>query len=191
MCRREAPWLFGPGPDGIPTLVANTTSSRLADRSRTSPTIRSLLPPVYTSAVSMKLMPASKAVSSIFSDASSSAGPPKFIAPKHNDDTCTPVRPSGRISIMRVDDSYWPYRSPARVRSGVNQRGIPRYVTPEWRARDCRSGVTDGAARTAPTGRSASTGRSPHPSPFLEISIDSRPAHDHDESHDRHKEHNG
>ena len=83
------------------------------------------------------------------------------------------------------------YRSLARVRSGVNQRGIPRYVTPEWRARDCRIGVTDGAARTAPTGRSASTGRSPHPSPFLEISIDSRPAHDHDESHDRHKEHNG
>src|SRR3954454_6474568 len=48
----------------------------------------------------MKLMPASSDASSIFSDSASSLGPPKFIAPRHSDDTRTPVRPSVRSSFI-------------------------------------------------------------------------------------------
>jgi hypothetical protein len=41
----------------------------------------------------MKLIPPSRAVSIIRIDSSSGVGAPKFIAPRHNDDTCTPVLP--------------------------------------------------------------------------------------------------
>ena len=58
--RRELPRSFGSPPIGMCTLLASTTSLRLPPF-RASPTITSDSPAEYTSAVSMKLTPASSA----------------------------------------------------------------------------------------------------------------------------------
>jgi len=46
----------------------------------------------------MKLMPPSNARLMIAMESASPVGPPKFIAPKHNGVTITPVRPNDRYS---------------------------------------------------------------------------------------------
>src|SRR5262249_44620874 len=65
------------------------------------PTISSDSPAEYTSAVSTKLMPASKAACMIFTQSSWSGLPhaPNIIAPRQSGLTWTPVRPSVRISM--------------------------------------------------------------------------------------------
>src|ERR1700694_3019152 len=78
---------------GSPNLVASTTSSR---RPRSAlPTMTSDSPSEYTSAVSTRLMPASRAVWIMRTDSSWSVLPmaPKFIAPSANSLTEMPVPP--------------------------------------------------------------------------------------------------
>jgi len=76
------------------TLVARTTRERSTDASAL-PTISSDSPPEYTSAVSMKLMPASSALWMMRTDSSWSGSPqdPNIIAPRHRGLTLMPVRP--------------------------------------------------------------------------------------------------
>ena len=97
--RRELPRSFGPSPISPWTFVARTTSSRRSLSAR--PTISSDSPAAYTSAVSMKLIPASRARWIIDTDSSSSVLPhaPNIIAPRHRALTRTPVVPSVRYSI--------------------------------------------------------------------------------------------
>ena len=58
--------------------------------------MRSDSPPLYVSAVSKKLMPASRQAAYMAAEVSSSASPPNDIVPKQSSETCTPVRPRGR-----------------------------------------------------------------------------------------------
>ena len=58
--RRELPWALGSSPMGAWTFVASTTRERSTVASA-FPTMISDSPAEYTSAVSMKLMPASRA----------------------------------------------------------------------------------------------------------------------------------
>ncbi len=63
MCARDRPTWFTPGPTRPRTLVATTTCSRgRSNDFSAAPTSRSDSPSEYTSAVSMKLTPASNAV---------------------------------------------------------------------------------------------------------------------------------
>src|SRR3954452_23929230 len=98
--RRELPFSFGSSPIVPWNLVASTTLSRLPPASA-FPTISSDSPRAYTSAVSMKLMPASRARWMIRTDSSWSSLPqaPNIIAPRQSGLTWTPVRPSWRVSI--------------------------------------------------------------------------------------------
>src|SRR4051794_33204332 len=82
------------------TLVASTTLSRRPPSSAL-PTISSDSPREYTSAVSMKLSPASSARWMMRIESSWSVLPqaPNIIAPRQSGLTCTPVRPSGRSSM--------------------------------------------------------------------------------------------
>ncbi len=89
---------------GIP---ASSASSRRPP-ARAFPTISSDSPRAYTSAVSMKLMPASSARWMIRTLSSWSVLPqvPNIIAPRQSGLTCTPVVPSGRTGgeeVMRRD----------------------------------------------------------------------------------------
>src|SRR3954447_9429771 len=99
--RRELPNSFGSSPIGPWTLVASTTLSRLPFSAL--PTISSDSPREYTSAVSMKLIPASSAAWMIRMLSSWSGLPhaPNIIAPRQSGETLTPVRPSGRCSTAR------------------------------------------------------------------------------------------
>src|SRR5579863_2999646 len=96
---REPPLWFGRSSIGMKNFVASTTSSRRPCRA--SPTISSDTPPEYTSAVSTKLIPASRArwMTRIASARSSLPHGPNIIAPRHSGLTDTPVRPSNRYSM--------------------------------------------------------------------------------------------
>src|SRR4051812_5257785 len=98
--RLVLPNSFGSSPILPWTLVASTTSSRRPPASAL-PTISSDSPREYTSAVSMKLMPASSARWMMRIESSWSVLPhaPNIIAPRQSGLTCTPVRPSWRISM--------------------------------------------------------------------------------------------
>jgi hypothetical protein len=82
------------------TLVASTISSRRPWIALA--TISSDSPPEYTSAVSMKLIPASSAawITSIDSSWSRLPHAPNIIAPRQRGLTFTPVRPNVRSSIV-------------------------------------------------------------------------------------------
>ena len=102
--RRELPrWFGSPAvPIGASTgtpiwpwnLVASTTSSRLPP-ANALPTMTSDSPWEYTSAVSMKLMPASSARWMTLMDVSWSGSPqaPNIMAPRQSGLTLIPVRP--------------------------------------------------------------------------------------------------
>jgi hypothetical protein len=92
----RTPREFGSSLIGMKNFVARTTSSRRP--ARASPTISSETPFEYTSAVSTKLIPASRARWMIRIESARSSLPqgPNIIAPRHRGLTCTPVRPSGR-----------------------------------------------------------------------------------------------
>src|SRR4051794_2115478 len=91
--RRELPNSLGSSPIGPCTLVASTTLSRRPLSAL--PTISSDSPREYTSAVSMKLIPASSAAWMIRTDSSWSVLPqsPNIIAPRQSGLTLTPVAP--------------------------------------------------------------------------------------------------
>src|SRR3954447_12707926 len=98
--RRELPYSFGSSPIVPWTLVASTTLSRRPPSSAL-PTISSDSPREYTSAVSTKLIPASRArwmmrIESLWSVLPQA---PNIIAPRQSGLTCTPVRPRGRSSM--------------------------------------------------------------------------------------------
>ena len=98
--RRELPWESGSSPICPWTLVATTTLERSID-DRALPTISSDSPWEYTSAVSMKLIPASSALWMILIESSWSvlAHPPNIMAPRQRGLTLRPVRPRVRSSI--------------------------------------------------------------------------------------------
>src|SRR4051794_19735971 len=99
--RRELPCWFGSSPIAPWNFVASTTSSRRPPASAL-PTISSDSPREYTSAVSMKLIPASSARWMIRIESSRSVLPhaPNIIAPRHSGLTSTPVRPSALVSML-------------------------------------------------------------------------------------------
>ena len=84
---------------GMPALVASTMSSRRPVMAL--PTISSDSPSPYMSAVSMTLMPASRAASTIAVASSWVVRPilPKFIAPSARVLTWTPLRPNVRYCM--------------------------------------------------------------------------------------------
>src|ERR1017187_1403194 len=98
--RRELPNWFGSSPIVPWTLVASTTESRRPP-ANALPTISSDSPREYTSAVSMKLIPASSARWMIPIESSWSVFPhaPNIIAPRHSGLTFTPVEPRSQWSI--------------------------------------------------------------------------------------------
>src|SRR2546426_6692414 len=100
--RRELPAWLGSSPMPPWNFVASTTLSRRPSPSA-FPTISSDSPREYTSAVSMKLMPASSARWMIRIESSWSVLPqaPNIIAPRHRGLTLTPVVPSVRCSTGR------------------------------------------------------------------------------------------
>src|SRR5260370_39728757 len=108
---------FGPGTMGAMTLVAKTTSWRLPRPLVPVPSTVSDSPPAwpgtqreYTSAVSMKLPPASTYASSTASDAFWSVVHPNVLPPRHRAATRSPERPSFRIS-MTIPPGRRPRRS--------------------------------------------------------------------------------
>jgi hypothetical protein len=97
--RREAPRWLGSSPIGTKNFVASTMSSRREGGVRIAlPTISSDSPAEYTSAVSTKLIPASRARWMMRIESSWSVLPqaPNIIVPRQSSETWTPVRPSGR-----------------------------------------------------------------------------------------------
>src|SRR5881394_3210325 len=95
MWTRERPASLGPWPWGPRTFVATTTESRLPLTAR--PTTCSDCPAVYTLAVSMKLLPASRKASMILRASCSSHGAsevfPNIMAPRQFRDTFSPDLP--------------------------------------------------------------------------------------------------
>src|SRR5205823_6733232 len=126
--RRELPCMFGSVSCIVPcTFVASTIESRRFFSAL--PTISSDSPRAYTSAVSMKLIPASSARWMTRIDSSWSGLPqaPNIIAPRHSGLTCTPVLPRLRSSMPRSLLSghrrlLGCHRRPAPL-PGVRQRG--------------------------------------------------------------------
>ena len=110
--RRELPPMFASSPIEAWALVARTIPSRSIPASAL-PTISSDSPAEYTSAVSMKLIPPSRARRMMRTDSSWSGLPqaPNIIAPRHSGLTRTPVVPSTRISM---DSTLWAPGSPER-----------------------------------------------------------------------------
>src|SRR5215204_2609032 len=99
MCLRERPTSLGPSPMGKRTFVARTTSSRTPSSAR--PVISSETPFEYTSAVSIKLPPASRKRPTISLEVSSSASCPKVMHPRHSSETINPVLPRRPYSMRR------------------------------------------------------------------------------------------
>ena len=76
----------------LASFVASTQFWRLLEMAR--PTTCSELPFEYASAVSIKLMPASRAFATIRVDVASSVGPPNIMVPRHIGEIFRPLRPS-------------------------------------------------------------------------------------------------
>ena len=88
---RERPRPFGPGPIGFATLVAKTHAFRSA--AMAPPVTSSDRPSLYASAVSMKLIPASRARSTMRLEVASFVCPPNIIVPRQMGETFKPDRP--------------------------------------------------------------------------------------------------
>src|SRR4051794_8933349 len=121
--RRELPLWFGSSPIAPWTLVASTTSSRRPPASALA-TISSDSPREYTSAVSMKLIPASSARWMMRTESSWSGSPqaPNIIAPRHSGLTWTPVLPRLRYSMHRT----YPLLVVEQCPLGSEAAGVPR-----------------------------------------------------------------
>src|SRR6267143_3722742 len=81
----------------LASFVASTQFWRLLEMAR--PTTCSELPFEYASAVSIKLMPASRAFATIRVDVASSVGPPNIMVPRHIGEIFRPLRPRLRYCI--------------------------------------------------------------------------------------------
>ena len=90
---REYPDLFGPSPILLPSFVARTQSSRCGRIN--SPTIASLLPSEYTSAVSMKFTPCSRACATMLRASSIGVWSANIIVPRHRRETRRGLLPRG------------------------------------------------------------------------------------------------
>ena len=105
-CLRDRPRSFGPSPIGKNALVAITAWSRVVKSLRARPTICSLTPREYMSAVSKKLIPASSArrmngrLASSGSIQGRHAVDPKVIVPRQRRETRRPVRPRLTYSMV-------------------------------------------------------------------------------------------
>src|SRR3954464_6317806 len=108
--RRDPPAMLRSAPIGAKNFVASTMSSRRPAIALA--TISSDSPAEYTSAVSMKLMPASRAAWMTAIDSSWSGLPhwPNIIAPRQRLLTCTPVRPKRRYLIALSLRHTWSAR---------------------------------------------------------------------------------
>src|SRR5262249_7145946 len=119
MCFRERPRSFGPAPMGPFTFVAITIWSRGLKSRSARPRISSLAPLEYTSAVSKKLMPHSRAVLTILRLARSlivhrcHCGNPKDIVPRQIFEILRPAKPS------------FTKRTAGRLPARSNNRTIP------------------------------------------------------------------
>src|SRR5580704_7937429 len=120
---RDSPESFGPRPIPIRTLVATSTRSRRPRR--TWPRISSARPEEYTSAVSIRLTPASRHMStwrsasptSVEPTSANAPVPPNVIVPMVSTDTRRPDRPSARYSMRG------PYRGHAWCGRGGGYHG--------------------------------------------------------------------
>src|SRR5215468_3889911 len=134
--RRRRPASFGPGPIGMRTLVATRTRSR-RPRS-TSPTISSDRPAEYTSAVSIRLTPASRHMSTWRRASSTSVDPtfangpvpPNVIVPIVSTEILRPELPSARYSTA--------------ASLAVGRPGVPRPVRPGGPGGGVRAGRVRG-----------------------------------------------
>jgi len=97
---RDVPRAFTSGPCWLLHLVAITSSSRWPLIRR--PRISSDLPLLYSSAVSKKLMPASRTFLYIEAEVASSASPPKDMVPKQSSETEMPVRPRSLVFMDQI-----------------------------------------------------------------------------------------
>src|ERR1035438_10442542 len=128
MCLRERPRWFGSSPLGPWTFVAITSRSREGPKSfNARPRISSLTPFEYTSAVSKKLMPASRArrrkgrLSSSSSTHSRHFFEPYVIAPRHRRDTFSPVEPSRVYSMTLIIENQGGDRWRERLRTSARR----------------------------------------------------------------------
>src|SRR3954465_10080381 len=123
--RRLLPWWFGASPIVPWNLGARPRSSRRP--AGALPTISSLSPAEYTSAVSMKLMPPSRARWMIEMDSSWSRLPhaPNIIAPRQSGLTLTPVRP--RVRIFMAPEPNVPPHEHDRRPDLDHRRRLPRH----------------------------------------------------------------
>ncbi len=100
---RPVPRRFGSSPGmAFATFVAST--QRLRSGAMSLPVMRSLSPLAYTSAVSMKFTPASRAEATMRPDSAASVRSPNIIVPRQMGETCRPLRPRLRYSKAI---SYW------------------------------------------------------------------------------------
>src|SRR6266478_6214255 len=90
----------------LASFVASTQFWRLLEMAR--PTTCSELPFEYASAVSIKLMPASRAFATIRVDVASSVGPPNIMVPRHIGEIFRPLRDrkSTRLNSSHSPSSY-------------------------------------------------------------------------------------
>src|SRR5450756_1902502 len=115
---RDRPASLGPLPMALPTLVASTHCSRSFEISL--PVTRSDSPLAYASAVSMKLIPAARAESTMRPASAASVRAPNIIVPRQMGETLMPLLPSLRYSMFILplcNDS-----SPQIVRVGALDR---------------------------------------------------------------------
>src|SRR5262245_11545472 len=126
---RDSPASFGPGPIGIRTLVATSTWSR-RPRS-TSPTISSDWPVEYTSAVSIRLTPASRHMStwrrasctSVDPTFANAPVPANVIVPMVSTEIFRPELPSVRYSTA-ASLAVGLARGPCQVRPDRRRGGL-------------------------------------------------------------------
>src|SRR5450759_2014459 len=115
---RDRPPSLGPLPMGFPTLVATTHCSRSVEISL--PVTRSDSPLAYASAVSMKLMPAARAESTMRPASAASVRAPNIIVPRQMGETLMPLLPSFRYSMFMLP--LCSESSPQIVRVGALDR---------------------------------------------------------------------
>src|ERR1035437_453727 len=133
---RDRPPSLGPLPMGFPTLVATTHCSRSVEISL--PVTRSDSPLAYASAVSMKLIPAARAESTMRPASAASVRAPNIIVPRQMGETLMPLLPSFRYSMSLSLKQHCHPESPSgdKLREGsafgIAKKQIPRYARNDY-----------------------------------------------------------
>src|SRR2546422_9381253 len=148
-CRRilegESPTFLGSRPNCSPTFVAITRS--FLRPARAFPTIFSVLPSEYTSAVSKKVIPRSRALAIIFFPSAAVTihpdSSPNDIHPRQTLETLSPVFPSPTYSTPGVPSyEYLIGEQKVGAREEKRLKGLPEeFVLPEYDSY-CLSNVT-------------------------------------------------